>query len=70
MYTLIHGSRAKKAYIRHIAIGYTGYDITYCDEEQQAMAFVSRAVAIHVAKSLAVYGNFYPKERGQEIAQT
>ncbi len=60
-FVLKHGKKQSKPFIRKVEIGCTGIDLTYCDE-QQGLRFVSRAVAIHVAKALAAYGNFYPVE--------
>lgn len=60
-FVLKHGKKQSKQFIRKIEIGCTGIDLTYCDE-RQGMKFVSRAVAIQVAKALTTFGNFYPVE--------
>ena len=60
-FVLKHGKKQSKPYIRNVEIGCTGIDLTYCDE-RQGLQFASRAVAIHVAKALSAYGNFYPVE--------
>ncbi|HEL1640784.1 hypothetical protein K6V33_07470 [Streptococcus suis] len=58
MVKLKHGSKSQKPFIKSVKVGCTGIDISYCDQSQ-AMEFASRAAAIHVAKALHAYGNFY-----------
>lgn len=60
-FVLKHGKKQTKPFIRKVEVCCTGIELTYCDEKQ-ALRFVSRAAAIHVAKALAAYGNFYPVE--------
>lgn len=58
MVILKHGSKQTSPFIKDVRFSCTGIDIFYCDQ-QQAMRFASRAVAIHVSRALKDYGNFY-----------
>ena len=58
MFILKHGAREDKPFLRSAVIGVTGLDIS-CSEEKKALRFVSRAVAMQVAKALRSFGNFY-----------
>lgn len=58
MFILKHGTREDKLFLMSVVIGVTGIDISYSDE-RKAMRFISRAVALQVAKALRSFGNFY-----------
>ena len=58
MFILKHGTREDKPYLMSAKIGVTGIDISF-SEERGAIRFVSRAVALQVAKALRSFGNFY-----------
>lgn len=58
MFILKHGTREDKPFLMSVAIGVTGIDISF-SEERGAIRFVSRAVAVQVAKALRSFGNFY-----------
>lgn len=63
MFVLRHGSREQLAFVRAIKIDVTGLDVSFSNEVNKAMQFVSRAAAIQVAKALRhSYGNYYPVE--------
>ncbi|HEM5056625.1 TPA: hypothetical protein U1265_000779 [Streptococcus suis] len=57
-YSLKHGSKKDKPFVREVKVSCTGIDIFY-GNERQAMRFASRAAAIHVSRALKDYGNFY-----------
>ncbi|HEM3850415.1 TPA: hypothetical protein U1W16_000842 [Streptococcus suis] len=57
-YSLKHGSKKEKPFVRGVKVSCTGIDISY-GNERQAMRFASRAAAIHVSRALKDYGNFY-----------
>lgn len=57
-YSLKHGSKKAKPFVREVKVSCTGIDIAY-GNERQAMRFASRAAAIHVSRALKDYGNFY-----------
>lgn len=61
MFILKHGTKEEKPYLMSAKIGVTGIDISF-SEERGAIRFVSRAVALQVAKALRSFGNFYPVE--------
>lgn len=61
MVKLKHGSKQSRPFVRSVKVSCTGIDISYCNQAQ-AMEFASRAAAIHVAKALHAYGNFYVVE--------
>lgn len=62
MFILKHGTREDKPFLMSATIGVTGIDASYSDE-QKAMRFISRAVALQVGKALrGSFGNFYPVE--------
>lgn len=58
MFILKHGTREDKPFLMSVAIGVTGIDISFSGE-RGAIRFVSRAVAVQVAKALRSFGNFY-----------
>lgn len=58
MFILKHGTKEEKPYLMSAKIGVTGIDISF-SEEMGAIRFVSRAVAMQVAKALRSFGNFY-----------
>lgn len=58
MFILKHGTKEEKPYLMSATIGVTGIDISF-SEEMGAIRFVSRAVALQVAKALRSFGNFY-----------
>ena len=58
MFILKHGTKEEKPYLMSAKIGVTGIDISF-SEERGAIRFVSRAVALQVAKALRSCGNFY-----------
>ena len=58
MFILKHGTKEEKPYLMSAKIGVTGIDISF-SEERGAIPFVSRAVAMQVAKALRSFGNFY-----------
>lgn len=58
MFILKHGTKEEKPYLMSVTIGVTGIDISF-SEEGGAIRFVSRAVAMQVAKALRSFGNFY-----------
>lgn len=58
MFILKHGTRENKPFLMSAKIGVTGIDISF-SEERGAIRFVSRAVAMQVAKALRSFGNFY-----------
>ena len=58
MFILKHGTREDKPFLMSAKIGVTGIDISF-SEERGAIRFVSRAVALQVAKALRSFGNFY-----------
>lgn len=58
MFILKHGTKEDKPFLMSVAISVTGIDISYSNE-REAMRFISRAVALQVAKALESFGNFY-----------
>ena len=58
MFILKHGTKEEKPYLMSATIGVTGIDISFSGE-REAIRFVSRAVAMQVAKALRSFGNFY-----------
>lgn len=58
MIVIKRGDKERDPYIRAVAVGCTGIDITY-GTERQALRFASRGAATHVAKALYAYGRFY-----------
>nr|DAN90281.1 MAG TPA: hypothetical protein [Bacteriophage sp.] len=58
MFILKHGTKEDKPFLMSVAISVTGIDISYSNE-REAMRFISRAVALQVAKALRSFGNFY-----------
>lgn len=58
MFILKHGTKEEKPYLMSAKIGVTGIDISF-SEERGAIRFVSRTVAMQVAKALRSFGNFY-----------
>ena len=58
MFILKHGTKEEKPHLMSASIGVTGIDISF-SEERGAIRFVSRAVALQVAKALRSFGNFY-----------
>lgn len=62
MFILKHGSKEAKPFLKSVAIGTTGLDVSF-SEESKAMKFVSRGAAIQVGNTLRKsFGTFYPVE--------
>ena len=62
MFILKHGSKEAKPFLKSVAIGTTGLDVSF-SEESKAMKFVSRGVAIQVGNALRKsFGTFHPVE--------
>ncbi|MBF1717569.1 MAG: hypothetical protein HXO90_00075 [Streptococcus salivarius] len=62
MFILKHGSKEAKPFLKSVAIGTTGLDVSF-SKESKAMKFVSRGAAIQVGNALRKsFGTFYPVE--------
>lgn len=62
MFILKHESKEAKPFLKSVAIGTTGLDVSF-SEESKAMKFVSRGAAIQLGNALRKsFGTFYPVE--------
>nr|DAI12609.1 MAG TPA: hypothetical protein [Caudoviricetes sp.] len=57
MFILKHGSKEAKPFLKSVAIGTTGLDVSF-SEESKAMKFVSRGAAITIFKICSDWNNW------------